>query len=178
MANRQCLWQCGGSTWQGIGQSDVSDGPRASDHVDTADLQCFGSVGSGAPLTHSVSKWFGALCHSSTSTHPMSVRTVATRNGQPTAYCQPQLRGFVVIDELYSSSTKSPGQGEDRPHRRAYRPQRRARAPRQVPYSEGQSPSPRRGAPPRCTVTAPGERGCTGARRTGKWTLSNCKWNV
>jgi hypothetical protein len=51
MANRQCLWQCGGSTWQGIGQSDVSDGPRASDHVDTADLQCFGSVGSGAPLT-------------------------------------------------------------------------------------------------------------------------------
>jgi len=34
-----------------LGQSDVSDGPRASDHFDTADLQCFGSVGSGAPLT-------------------------------------------------------------------------------------------------------------------------------
>ena len=50
-ASRQCLRQCGGSTWRYIGQSDVSDGPRTSDHRDTADLQCFGSGGSGAPLT-------------------------------------------------------------------------------------------------------------------------------
>jgi hypothetical protein len=50
-ANRQCLRQCGGSTWRWIGQSDVSIAPRASDHRNTADLQCFGSGGSGAPLT-------------------------------------------------------------------------------------------------------------------------------
>jgi hypothetical protein len=34
-----------------LGQSEARVYPHASDHRDTADLQCFGSVGSGAPLT-------------------------------------------------------------------------------------------------------------------------------
>jgi len=55
-ANRQCLWQCGGSTWQGIGQSEARESPRTSDHRDTADLQFLWQCWQWCP-PHNSDRW-------------------------------------------------------------------------------------------------------------------------
>jgi len=55
--SRHCHWHTASTL--PLGQSDVSDGPRASDHRDTADLQCFGSGGSGALTSYEAGSAYG-----------------------------------------------------------------------------------------------------------------------